>query len=76
VRAPHIGILFCLATPLLLYSQSADPDVPPEIEAIHPPSPISDDRIFGVIPNFQTVSDPTKPYVPLRVRDKFTLFVK
>jgi hypothetical protein len=29
-----------------------------------------------VIPNFQTVSDPTTPYAPLRVRDKWRLFVK
>jgi len=25
-----------------------------------------DDRILGVIPNFQTVSNPATPYVPLR----------
>jgi hypothetical protein len=31
---------------------------------------------MGVIPNFQTVSDPATPYVPLRVRDKWQLFVK
>jgi len=31
---------------------------------------------MGVIPNFQTVSDPATPYVPLRVRDKWKLFVK
>ena len=75
MRAPTALFLLSLSAPLL-YSQSADPGAPPEIEAAHPPSPISDDRIFGVIPNFQTVSDPTKPYAPLRVRDKFTLFVK
>ena len=40
------------------------------------PAPISNDRILGVIPNFQTVNDPRRPYVPLRVRDKFTLFAK
>jgi hypothetical protein len=39
-------------------------------------SPISNDRILGVIPNFQTVSDPTTSYMPLRVRDKWELFVK
>jgi hypothetical protein len=41
-----------------------------------PAPPISNDRILGVIPNFQTVSDPTTPYAPLRVRDKWRLFVK
>jgi hypothetical protein len=39
-------------------------------------SPISNNRILGVIPNFQTVSDPNAPYVRLRVRDKWWLFVK
>ncbi len=46
------------------------------VEAVLPSSPISNDRILGVIPNFQTVSDPTTPYVPLRVHDKWGLFVK
>jgi hypothetical protein len=58
----------CIALPLLLHSQAA-PDVAPA-------SAISNDRILGVIPNFQTVSDPKTPYVPLRVRDKWWLFVK
>jgi hypothetical protein len=70
------GIILCLGTPSVLYSQSPDPAVAPEIEPVRPPSPITDDRIFGVIPNFQTVSDPTKPYTPLRIRDKWSLFVK
>jgi len=37
--------------------------------------PISNERILGVIPNFQAVSDPATPYTPLRVRDKWKLFV-
>jgi len=41
-----------------------------------PPPGISDERILHVIPNFQAVSDPTTPYVPLRVQDKWRLFVK
>jgi hypothetical protein len=59
--------LLCVL-PLLLPAQP-----PPDTE---PAPPISNDRILGVIPNFQTVSDPTTPYVPLRVRDKWQLFVK
>ena len=59
------GILLCLVLPLLHAQTPAEPS-----------DPISNDRILGVIPNFQTVSDPTKPYVPLRVRDKWKLFVK
>jgi hypothetical protein len=31
---------------------------------------------MGVIPNFQTVSDPRAPYTPLRAGDKWRLFVK
>lgn len=38
--------------------------------------PISDDRILGVIPNFQTVSDPNIKVKPLTTREKFKLFVK
>jgi hypothetical protein len=58
----------CIALPLLLHSQ-ATPDATP--------SPaISNDRILGIIPNFQTVSDPKTPYVSLSVGDKWWLFVK
>ena len=35
-----------------------------------------DQRIFGVIPNYQTVSDPQKNIIPLTVKQKFGLFVK
>jgi hypothetical protein len=43
-----------------------------------PTGPATDsyDRILGIIPNFQTVSDPSVAYVPLRVRDKWKLFVR
>jgi hypothetical protein len=69
------GIVLCLAWPLLLNCQliPASPDMD---KAVPSESPISNDRILGVIPNFQTVSDPTGPYAPLRVRDKWTLFLK
>ena len=69
------ALLFA-ALPLLLHGQ-APPDVvsAPDEPAL-PASPLSNDRILGVIPNFQTVSDPDKPYAPLRVRDKWRLFVK
>src|SRR4051812_38096821 len=36
----------------------------------------SDQRILGVIPNFQTVSDPSAPFAPLSVKDKWKLFAK
>jgi hypothetical protein len=52
-----------MAAPFLLYAQSSN-------------TSISDERILGVIPNFQAVNDPTIPYKPLRTRDKWELFVK
>jgi hypothetical protein len=55
-----------MAAPFLIYAQSPTPAS----------TAISDDRILGVIPNFQTVNDPATPYTPLRVRDKWRLFVK
>jgi hypothetical protein len=57
--------LICLCAPLSLFPQTTPA-----------PPPISTDRILGVIPNYQTVNDPTKPYIPLRVRDKWNLFIR
>jgi hypothetical protein len=66
--------------PLFLHGQTPD-EVSATIEpAVLPlpiePAPISNDRILLVIPNFQTVSNPSQPFVPLRVRDKWQLFFK
>src|SRR5262249_24009882 len=36
----------------------------------------SDQRILGVIPNYQTVSNPDAPFVPLTVKEKWSLFAK
>jgi hypothetical protein len=74
-RTAGLALLCCLAAPVILRSQTM-PDSRDPIEAVRSSSPISDDRILGVIPNFQTVTDPTKPYTPLRIRDKWKLFVK
>ena len=40
------------------------------------PSADAYDRILGVIPNYQTVSDPNRPYAPLRARAKWALFLR
>jgi len=53
----------------LLLSQNADSD--PQIF-----SPLSDDRILGVIPNYETVSDPYQQVTALTVKQKFKLFAK
>jgi hypothetical protein len=63
--------LVCAILPLLLHGQT-----PPDAKPAPPAPAISNDRILGVIPNFQTVSDPNTPYLPLRVRDKWLLFAK
>ena len=68
-------LLPCAALPLLLCAQTPS-GVPAQVDATIAAPPISNERILGVIPNFQTVSDPGKPYAPLRVRDKWRLFVK
>ena len=64
--AARTSALMYLILPLLLHAQSPNGSS----------DPISNDRIFGLIPNFQTVSDPNQTYEPLRVRDKWKLFVK
>lgn len=45
-----------------------------------PPAPfgsaLGEERILGVIPNYQTVSDPNNHVAPLTVKEKWKLFVK
>ena len=63
-----------------LRAQSTDnPGEPPVIA--HPNNPpaapeFNNERILGVIPNFQTVNDPQAPYRPLTVKQKFKLFAR
>jgi hypothetical protein len=72
-----IRALLLLAAPCLLQSQTPADSVPQNAGAVADSAdPISHDRIMGVIPNFQTVPDPATPYKPLRVRDKWRLFVR
>ena len=70
-------LFFCASA--LVFSQDAGIDAPLAPGAISPPPPppaISNDRIMGVIPNFQTVNDPNHRLAPLTVRQKFELFAK
>jgi hypothetical protein len=49
----------------------------PILPAPAPPAPaINEEKIFGVIPNYQTVNDPNAAVTPLTARQKFTLFFK
>lgn len=41
-----------------------------------PPTTPNEDRILGIIPNYQTVNDPSKPYQPLTPKQKWGLFVR
>jgi hypothetical protein len=73
--------LLALAAPIRAQedTQEPDPAEPRSIQRIQPVEQneaISNDRILGVIPNFQTVSDPNQNVAPLKPRQKFILFVK
>ena len=76
VRLKHVlprKVLAVLAIvsvpPCVLFSQNSLHDA-------ETASPINNDRILGVIPNFETVSAPRKEVAPLTVKQKFTLFAK
>jgi hypothetical protein len=61
---------------IALEPDSPEPRSLQRIQPVEPADPISNDRIMGVIPNFQTVSDPNQKVAPLTGHQKFTLFVK
>ena len=64
----------CLMAACPLFSQP-----PSDNLAIAPEPPAlstTSERIFGVIPNYQTVSDPQQRVQPLSVKQKFGLFAK
>jgi hypothetical protein len=71
--------LACMALLAPLRGQDPDPVESRNVQNIQPVEPsdgITNDRILGVIPNFQTVSDPNQRVAPLTPRQKFSLFVK
>jgi len=74
--AVSCGAILASSFPLSAQESDSEPLPLHHIQPVEPVDPISNDRILGVIPNFQTVSDPTQPVVPLKVRQKFSLFVK
>lgn len=56
---------------------SAAPVIPsPSADPLPVASPLKNQRILGVIPDFQTVRDPNAPVVPLTVGQKFMLAYK
>jgi hypothetical protein len=76
-----LALIVTLNGPLHGQEAAQDPD-PPEpkplqhIQPVEPVDPLSNDRILGVIPNFQTVSDPTRTVAPLTPRQKFNLALR
>lgn len=70
----------CILAPVLLLSAyPLFPQIPSDNGAGAPDpaiAPATSDRILGMIPNYQTVSDPHQNIVPLSVKQKFGLFAK
>jgi hypothetical protein len=67
-------LFFCALARVFSQDTAVDPLAPSTASQASPA--ISNDRILGVIPNFQTVSDPHKAVKALTVKQKFQLFVK
>lgn len=67
-----------LAAMCLLWACQLFPQTPANTGpgTIDPAAPATNDRIFGVIPNYQTVSNPQQSVSPLSVKQKFGLFAK
>lgn len=78
-RATRIRLLVAGLAPLLvlpLQLRAQTPAAGPG-DALPLTTPhLSNDRIFGIIPNFQTVSNPDEPFVALPVREKWELFIR
>jgi hypothetical protein len=67
-----LGLSGCLLmTTSLLAESPPDPAIAPSV-----PVPSNDDRILGIFPNYQTVSDPDRPVAPLKAKEKWALAVK
>jgi hypothetical protein len=72
-RLPVLAVVAALTlAPSLALCGGALPGDPPAGYEFAP----SDDRILGVIPNYQTVSDPNSHVASLTVKQKLKLFVK
>jgi hypothetical protein len=71
-----LQLLLIACACIALRAQNTDSPDPSPIVPAHPAAPLTDDRILGILPNYQTVEDPNLKPPPLTVRQKFTLFVK
>lgn len=77
--------MLCLLAAAGVYAQDADlagaidgpPAAPPVVAPIAPvPTPLRSERILGVIPDYQTVTDPLGTVPPLTGRQKWALALK
>src|SRR6266542_3975684 len=77
-RSRAKGTLVLVAGSLILSALSlVAEEAPDDIAVISNSNPEpADQRILGVIPNFQTVSNPDAPFVPLTVKEKWSLFAR
>ncbi len=66
--------LAIVANPVL-FAAANDDDIALISATPSSPEP-GDQRILGVIPNYQTVSNPDAPFVPLTVKEKWSLFAR
>jgi hypothetical protein len=71
IRRFALSAILPLVLNFALSAQPSASDVTPD-----PKSGLGDDRILGVIPNYQTVNDPRSQVVPLTVKQKWRLFAK
>jgi hypothetical protein len=70
--------LVLLTSSLILFTPGlVAEERPDEISIVSSSNPEpSDQRILGIIPNYQAVSNPDAPFVPLTVKEKWKLFAR
>src|SRR6516225_907881 len=75
--SPRLVLLVLLSVAGLARAQQPAPPEPqaPPNNASKPSTsdPLTNDRIFGVIPNYRTVEDPTRRIAPLTTKQKFRI---
>jgi hypothetical protein len=81
IHRAHVVLLVALCTAMGCAAQTLAPtdtaDASPVLPVSVPAAPaLNENRIFGVIPDFQTVTDSTGPVKPLTPKQKWTLALK
>ena len=81
IRKAHVAPVVALWTAMGCVAQTHTPRDLAEVPQALPvsaaaASPLNESRIFGVIPDYQTITDSTGPVKPLTARQKWTLALK